>query len=55
MTERKLPNPSEYKDEKITEKDWDFYFECRSKYDIYKTDEEVTELLNILNLSTVVS
>ena len=45
MAERKLPKPSQYKYEKMTEKDWDFYFECRAKFDKPMSDEEVGKLL----------
>lgn len=43
--DRKLPKPSEYKDEVMTEKDWDYYFECRAKYDKPMSHEEVIKLL----------
>lgn len=47
MTEYKLPKPSEYKDEIMTEKDWDYYFECRKKLDKPMSEEEVNRILSI--------
>ena len=41
----KLPTPSE-REEVMTEKDWDYYFECRRKYDKPMTGEEVDALLD---------
>ena len=45
MAERKLPKPSQYEYETMTEKDWDYYFECRAKFDKPMSDEEVGKLL----------
>lgn len=46
MTERVLPKPSKYEYEKMTDKDWDFYFECRAKYDKPMSREEINNILD---------
>ena len=42
----KLPKPSQYEYEKMTDKDWDFYFECRAKYDKPMSRDEINALLD---------
>lgn len=41
---RKLPTPSE-RGKPMTEEEWDYYFECRKKYDKPMTREEINALL----------
>lgn len=48
MSDRKLPkltNP----DEVLTEAEWDYYFECRKKYDHPVSDAEGLEIVKKLN------
>lgn len=54
MSERKLPNPPKYKrDEVMTEKDWDDYFECRKIFDHPMPFEEQVKMLeHILTLDS---
>ena len=33
MLPEKLPRPPFFSKEKMTDKDWEYYFECRKKYD----------------------
>ena len=45
----KLPKPSQYKYEKMTDKDWDFYFECRAKYDKPMSRDEINNYIDAAN------
>lgn len=44
--EYKLPKPSQYKYEKMTDKDWDFYFECCEKLDKSMSREEINAIFD---------
>ena len=42
----KLPKPSQYEYEKMTDNDWDFYFRCREKLDKPMSREEINAILD---------
>ncbi len=45
----KLPRDPMYKTYEMTEADWEEYFDCRKKYDIDYTKEEIDELWKQIN------
>lgn len=44
MIDKKLPNPPYFSKEIMTDEDWEYYFECRKKYDIPMSFEENSKL-----------
>ena len=48
MLSEKLPKPPYFSKEKMTEQDWQYYFDCRKKYDIPITWEDNSKLTDQL-------
>ena len=46
MNPEKLPKPPYFSNEKMTEQDWQYYFDCRKKYDVPISWEENSKLSN---------
>ena len=46
MINKKLPNPPFFSDEQMSDDDWNYYFECRKKYDNPISWEENSKLSN---------
>ena len=46
MEPQKLPKPPYFSKEKMTEQDWQYYFDCRKKYDVPISWEDNSKLSN---------